>query len=137
MTANLIKTLLAKMLSSKFNKESHIQKIQDSLVKEYHLHMLLQPRNRYEGAPQEGAAAVAGSYGFPPFNGGGAGANAVNNGKLGTGGVHDVHASCGTAVGNLGDSLVSSMVRKFFFFFFTVLSFRRLINSCILLCSVE
>ncbi len=46
MTAALLKTLLAKLLASKFNKESHSQKIQDCLVKEYYLHMLLQPRQR-------------------------------------------------------------------------------------------
>jgi hypothetical protein len=111
MTANLLKTLLAKMLSSKFNKESHIQKIQDSLVKEYHLHMLLQPRDRFsgeEGAPVDGV--VTGRFGFPPYNGGAAATDAV---KFVHNGVHDVHASCGTAVGNLGDSLVSSMVGTF------------------------
>jgi hypothetical protein len=111
MTANLLKTLLAKMLSSKFNKESHIQKIQDSLVKEYHLHMLLQPRIRF--GPGEGnaagdqGAAAGGNLGFAPYNGGGGGVKlGTNNGT----GAHDVHASCGSAVGNLGESLVSSMV---------------------------
>jgi hypothetical protein len=33
MTANLIKVLLAKLLSSKFNKHSHLQKMHDSLRK--------------------------------------------------------------------------------------------------------
>lgn len=54
MTANLIKTLLAKLLASKFNKESHARKIQDSLIKEYYLHMLLQPRQRSEEGSVDG-----------------------------------------------------------------------------------
>jgi hypothetical protein len=116
MTANLLKTLLAKMLSSKFNKESHIQKIQDSLVKEYHLHMLLQPRNRFGGNTGEGGAADNFDFSSSsPYNGG---AGGVDGGKMGgMHAVHDVHASCGTAVGNFGDSLVSSVVRIIFFIF--------------------
>lgn len=49
MCASLLKTLLAKLLSSKFNKASHSQRIQDCLVKEYYLHMLLHPRQRDPG----------------------------------------------------------------------------------------
>lgn len=54
MTANLIKTLMAKLLSSKFNKERHARKIQESLVKEYYLHMMLQPRTRSSGEDANG-----------------------------------------------------------------------------------
>lgn len=108
MTANLLKTLLAKMLSSKFNKESHVHKIQDSLVKEYHLHMLLQPRNRF-GLAAEGRGA-AGSSEFPSYNGGGADGTAENGVKMEVSGVHNVHASGGIAAGNLDDTIVSSMV---------------------------
>ncbi|KAH7617551.1 putative Mechanosensitive ion channel protein 10 [Nannochloris sp. 'desiccata'] len=107
MTANLLKTLLAKMLSSKFNKESHVHKIQDSLVKEYHLHMLLQPRNRF-GLAAEGRGA-AGSSEFPSYNGGGADGTAENGVKMEVSGVHNVHASGGIAAGNLDDTIVSSM----------------------------
>ena len=61
MTANLLKTLLAKLLSSKFNKESHSRKIQDSLVKEYYLHMMFQPRERKgQGGSEDGGGEGGG-----------------------------------------------------------------------------
>lgn len=47
MTANLLKTLLAKMLSLKFNQQSHMGKMYDALQKEEWLHQLLQPRRLY------------------------------------------------------------------------------------------
>jgi hypothetical protein len=116
MTANLLKTLLAKMLSSKFNKESHIQKIQDSLVKEYHLHMLLQPRNRFGPAAGEvsetkGEGGAAGIFDSPiRSRKSGAGETAENGVKTESDGVIKVDASSATAVGSLGETIVSSMV---------------------------
>uniref|UniRef100_A0A1D2ACS5 EF-hand domain-containing protein n=3 Tax=Auxenochlorella protothecoides TaxID=3075 RepID=A0A1D2ACS5_AUXPR len=53
MTANLLKTLIAKLLSSKFVRESHLAKMQQSIKKEHLLHLLLQPRQSYIDAAKE------------------------------------------------------------------------------------
>jgi len=58
MFASLLKTLLAKLLASKFNKTSHFQRIQDCLVKEYYLHALLQPRQRTGDSSMTGKAML-------------------------------------------------------------------------------
>ena len=44
MTANLLKTLIGKILALKFNKESHLAKMCATLKKEQWLHQLLEPR---------------------------------------------------------------------------------------------
>ena len=104
MTANLLKTLLAKMLSSKFNKESHMQKIQDSLVKEYHLHMLLQPRER----PMDSDLAAASMDGGGGGGGGGMGdSETFDKGKTTV--LRPVHASTHPAA-TFGNTIASSVV---------------------------
>jgi len=110
MTANLLKTLLAKLLSSKFNKESHIQKIQDSLVKEYHLHMLLQPRDRFGAAAAgiaeaDGEEVPAGSFAFPAYNGKDAGEKTEIEAKMElNGGSIYINPTMGTSKEELLDS---------------------------------
>lgn len=61
MLASLIKTLIAKILALKFNKQSHLKKIQESLRKEYLLHLLLQPRERGQSQGDEDTFGF-----FPP-----------------------------------------------------------------------
>ena len=112
MTANLIKRLLAKMLSTKFNKESYIQKIHESLIKEYHLHMLLTPRVRDGGEQQEEEEDGMG------------GGKRMNGGVDGPKTTYTIHTTCGPAVhpsggsgsgnasGGFGSSIASSMVRS-------------------------
>lgn len=46
-TADLLKVLFAKMLSSKFNQHAHFAKMHQALKREYLLHILLQPRQNY------------------------------------------------------------------------------------------
>lgn len=101
MTANLLKTLLAKMLSSKFNKESHMQKIQDSLLKEYYLHVLLQPRDRL-ATPPSGTPTDPQS----PVGEGEQGADAEKSGQSKG---RDVHAACYSPA-HLGSTIASSVV---------------------------
>ncbi|KAL4438254.1 hypothetical protein ABPG77_010615 [Micractinium sp. CCAP 211/92] len=54
--AELLKVLVAKMIASKFNRESHVKKMRAALKKEHYLHVLLQPRERpdWRGVKQEG-----------------------------------------------------------------------------------
>ncbi|KAI3438435.1 hypothetical protein D9Q98_000866 [Chlorella vulgaris] len=47
MTANLLKVLFAKMLSSKFNAHSHYEKMHQALKREHLLHLMLEPRQRF------------------------------------------------------------------------------------------
>ena len=100
MTANLLKTLLAKMMSSKFNKESHMQKIQDSLLKEYYLHVLLQPRDRIETPPGSTPNSQT------PI---GEQDEEQDGGKPGQAKGHDVHAACYTPAA-IGSTIASSVV---------------------------
>ncbi|KDD72362.1 hypothetical protein H632_c3454p0, partial [Helicosporidium sp. ATCC 50920] len=59
MTANLLKALLAKILGSKFNRASHLEKMNASIKKEYLLHVMMQPRavlrRQRTSSAQEGA----------------------------------------------------------------------------------
>jgi hypothetical protein len=110
MTANLLKTLLAKLVASKLNKASHQQKMHDSLTKEYYLHMMLQPRER------EGAAGVCGSQGEEGEQHGEGGGLAVEEGQqrlrrsdTGSGGAGKEVAA---RKAPLGSSIANAVVRN-------------------------
>ncbi|KAL4448407.1 hypothetical protein ABPG75_005626 [Micractinium tetrahymenae] len=59
--AELLKVLVAKMIASKFNRESHVKKMRAALKKEHYLHALLQPRERpWEDWKQDGEEGSVG-----------------------------------------------------------------------------
>ncbi|EFN57637.1 hypothetical protein CHLNCDRAFT_57189 [Chlorella variabilis] len=63
MTANLLKVGFAKMVASKFNQQAHYQKMHDALKREYLLHLMLQPRQRYTEFEELAEAEAAGCEG--------------------------------------------------------------------------
>lgn len=70
--AELLKVLIAKMIASKFNRESHVKKMRAALKKEHYLHALLQPRERpdWRGWRPEGEDDMEGSDDGKGFKGG-------------------------------------------------------------------